>query len=291
MKLHLIDGTYELFRNYFGAPSARNKDGVEVGATRGLCRTLLSLVTKEGATHVACAFDRVIESFRNQLFPGYKTGAGMPPELWAQFPLAERAAHALGMVVWPMTDFEADDALASAAERFLQDGVEQILLCSPDKDLAQCVQGKRVVCLDRRRQILLDEEGVIAKFGVPPRSIPDFLALVGDSADGIPGIPRWGEKAASALLRHYVHLDRIPSQAADWEVKVRGAEALAEQLRTHLKEALLYRQLATLRRDAALHENLSDLEWKGARRKELETLCEEIGETRLIERVPRWRSA
>lgn len=287
--IHLVDGTYELFRNYFGAPSA-TVNGGEVGAVRGLCRTLLSLLTKEGATHVACAFDQVIESFRNTLFPGYKTGEGMPYQLWMQFPLAERAAHALGVVVWAMTEFEADDAIATGAARWAHaEGVSQVILCSPDKDLAQCVEGSRVVCLDRRREQTMDEAGVHAKFGVGPASIPDYLALVGDSADGIPGIPRWGEKAAAAVLARYLHIEEIPDDAARWEIKVRGAASLAESLRTRRQDAMLYKTLATLRRDVPLPERLEDLEWRGARRAALSALCQETGDSQLMARVPRWR--
>ena len=213
MRIHLIDGTYELFRAYYGAPGTLGPDGSEVGATRGILRSLLSLLREDGVSHVACAFDHVIESFRNDLFDGYKTGEGVPAELMAQFPLAERAAHALGLVVWPMVEFEADDALATAAARFaVSSDVEQILICTPDKDMAQCVSGSRIVCLDRMRRRILDEPGVAEKFGVSPASIPDWLALVGDDADGIPGVPRWGGKSASALLARYGHLEAIPDQ-------------------------------------------------------------------------------
>ncbi|MBP9948103.1 MAG: flap endonuclease, partial [Vicinamibacteria bacterium] len=210
MKVHLVDGTYELYRAYFGAPKAE-ASGREVGATRGILRSLLSLVREDGVSHVAVAFDHVIESFRNQLFAGYKTGEGVPEDLMAQFALAERASHALGIVTWAMIDFEADDALATGAARWATEpGVEQVLICTPDKDLAQCVDGRRVVRLDRMRRLLLDEEGVIAKFGVSPASIPDWLALVGDSADGIPGVPRGGEKAATALLARFGRSEGIP---------------------------------------------------------------------------------
>jgi LSD1 subclass zinc finger protein len=290
MKVHLLDGTYELFRNYFGAPSAKAPDGREVGATRGFCRTLLSLLTKEGATHVACAFDHVIESFRNQLFAGYKTGEGIDPELWGQAPLVERASYALGVVVWPMVEFEADDALATGAARWAEaPGVEQVLLCSPDKDLAQCVRGDRVVCLDRRRNLVLNEAGVREKFGVSPASIPDFLALVGDAADGIPGIPRWGEKASAAVLARYGTIDAIPEEASEWAVTVRGAASLAENLRKQRQEALLYRQLARLREDVPLKESLDDLAWRGARPEPLRAFCEELGDPNFFSRVSRWR--
>jgi 5'-3' exonuclease len=290
MRIHLVDGTYELFRAYFGAPSATGAAGAEVGAVRGLLRSLLALLREDGVTHVACAFDHVIESFRNELFDGYKTGAGVPAELMAQFPLAERAAHALGVVVWPMIEFEADDALATAAARFGDGGgVEQILICSPDKDLAQCVRGTRVVCFDRMRRRVLDDQGVVAKFGVAPASIPDWLALVGDDADGIPGVPRWGGKSAAVLLARYGHLEAIPDDEALWEVALRGAAALAQSLRAHREEVMLYRQLATLRGDVPLAEDLDDLRWRGARRSELASLCRDIGDERFLERVSRWR--
>ncbi|HEY5112795.1 MAG TPA: 5'-3' exonuclease H3TH domain-containing protein, partial [Coriobacteriia bacterium] len=208
MKIHLVDGTYELFRSHFGAPPKKSPDGREVGATAGLLRSLFMLVSTPGVTHVACAFDHVIESFRNDLFPGYKTGEGVEKALLDQFPLAERTVATLGIVVWPMVEFEADDALATAASRFKdQPGVEQVVICSPDKDLAQSVCGASVICWDRRRDIVLDEEGVIDKFGVRPHSIPDWLALVGDAADGFPGIPGWGAKSASAVLARFDHLE------------------------------------------------------------------------------------
>ena len=290
MRIHLVDGTYELFRAYFGAPSAAGPDGSEVGATRGILRSLLSLLREEGVSHVACAFDHVIESFRNDLFDGYKTGEGVPADLLAQFPLAERAAHALGVVVWPMVEFEADDALATAAARFGDSpNVEQVLICTPDKDMAQCVHGSRIVCFDRMRRRILDQPAVIAKFGISPASIPDWLALVGDDADGIPGVPRWGGKSASALLARYGHLDAIPDDKTQWGVVVRGAAALAETLRAHREEAFLYRRLATLRTDVPLVEEIEDLRWRGALRPELTSLCREIGDERFIERVHRWR--
>ena len=219
MKIHLVDGTYELFRNHFGAPPKTSPDGREVGATLGLLRSLLMLLTHPDVTHVGVAFDHVIESFRNDLFAGYKTGAGVDPDLLAQFPLAEEAVAALGVVVWPMVEFEADDALATAAARFNKNGsVEQILVCSPDKDLAQVVSGNKIVCWDRRRDIIIDEAGVVAKFGVTPPSIPDWLALVGDAADGYPGIPGWGAKSAAAVLAQYQHLESIPDDAGQWQV-------------------------------------------------------------------------
>ena len=289
MDIHLVDGTYELFRAYYGVPSAKAPDGREVGATRGLARSLLSLLRKEGATHVAVAFDHVIESFRNELFGGYKTGAGIDPELWGQFGLAEQITHALGLVVWPMVEFEADDVLATAARRFAQHGdVSRILICSPDKDLCQCVVGERVVCVDRRRKKLVDEDAVRAKFGVAPASMPDWLALVGDAADGIPGLPRWGAASSAKLLTEYGSIERIPDDSARWTVGVRGAAALAESLKIRRDEARLYKQLATLRTDVPLKESVAALEWRGARRTELEALCDRLGDRALLARVPRY---
>jgi 5'-3' exonuclease len=290
MKLHLVDGTYELFRAYFGAPPALSPAGAPVGAVRGFLRSLLSLLREDGVTHVGCAFDQVIESFRNTLFPGYKTGEGVPEDLLAQFPVAERGAFALGVVVWPMVEFEADDALSTAAARFSPDpGVEQILLCTPDKDLAQCVVGSRVVCFDRMRRRMLDDAGVREKFGVIPASIPDWLALVGDNADGIPGVPRWGERSASTVLSRFLHVDRIPADARDWGVNVRGAAALSESLESYRTEVALYRTLATLRTDAPVSETLDDLRWQGARQGELTAFCRETGDGELLERIQRWR--
>jgi 5'-3' exonuclease len=290
MRIHLVDGTYELFRAYYGAPKATGHSGTEVGATRGILRSLLALLREPGVTHVACAFDHVIESFRNDLFDRYKTSEGVDAALMAQFPLAERAAHALGLVVWPMVEFEADDALAAGAAKW-QDapGVEQILLCTPDKDMAQCVRGTRVVCLDRMRRRTLDEPGVVTKFGVAPSSIPDWLALVGDAADGYPGVPRWGEKSAAAVLAVYGHIEAIPDRESDWRVAVRGAASLATSLREHRDEAYLYRRLATLRTDVPLAEDLEDLRWRGARREDLTRLCREIGDEELLDRIARWR--
>lgn len=289
MKIHLVDGTYELFRNHFGAPPRKAPDGREVGATLGLLRGLLALLTTPGITHVACAFDHVIESFRNELYPGYKTGAGVDPSLLAQFPLAEEAAAALGLVVWRMVEFEADDALATAAARFKNDdGVEQIVLCSPDKDLAQLVSGNHVVMWDRRRNIVIDEAGVVEKFGVPPESIPDWLALVGDAADGFPGIPGWGEKSAAAVLARYGHLENIPEDPGAWGLGASRAARLAESLGQRQEEALLYRKLATLRYDAPLKEHLADLEWRGANER-LRGICYRLGDERFPERITRWR--
>jgi 5'-3' exonuclease len=289
VKVHLVDGTYELFRSYFGAPKAVY-NGVEVGATRGILRSLHALLRDPDVTHVGVAFDTVIESFRNDLFDGYKTSYGVPDDLMAQFPLAERATEALGMTCWRMIEFEADDALATYAARAAADPrVEQVVICSPDKDLRQCVRGTRVVCLDRLRKTIIDEVGVVEKFGIPPGSIPDWLALVGDDADGIPGVPRWGARSAAAVLATYGHVENIPDYALQWKVNTRGAAALAESLREHRIEVGLYKVLATLREDAPLGESLEDLEWRGASRAALNAFCIEIGDTEFLGRVERWR--
>jgi 5'-3' exonuclease len=280
IQVHLLDGTYELFRAHFGAPGRQSPSGQEVGATVGLLRSFAALLREPGVTHLGCAFDTVIESFRNDLFAGYKTGVGIDPALYSQFPLAERACEALGIVTWPMRDVEADDALATAAACLRNDAeVTRVLLCSPDKDLAQCVRGERVVLFDRRKQEALTEAGVVAKFGVPPASIPDYLALVGDTADGIPGIPRWGEKGAAALLARYGHLEAIPDDAGTWDVKVRGAAALAQHLAAQRDDARLFRTLATLREDVALSPPAQKqaLRWNGANAIALGTLCAELG--------------
>lgn len=288
MKIHLVDGTYELFRNHFGAPPKKAPDGREVGATLGLLRSLVALLVNPDVSHIACAFDHVIRSFRNDLFPGYKTGEGVDPNLTAQFPLAEKVVAALGVVVWPMVEFEADDALATAAERFKnKKTVDQIVICSPDKDLAQLVTGKRIVCWDRRREIILDEKGVMEKFGVQPYSIPDWLALVGDSADGYPGIPGWGAKSASKVLSVFGHLERIPNDPEQWGLGGRAAR-LAESLSRQWEQALLYRKLATLRKDVPLEENLSDLKWWGAG-EQLKKICRELGEERIPNRISNWQ--
>ena len=289
MRLHLVDGTYELFRAYFGAPKAFNRQGAEVGATRGILRSLFGLLSEPGVTHVGVAFDHVIESFRNDLFEGYKTSAGVPDDLLSQFPLAERAADALGLVVWPMVEFEADDVIGAAAAMWhgLPE-VEQIVICTPDKDMAQCVRGSRIVLLDRMRRKILDEPGVVEKFGVSPESIPDWLALVGDSSDGYPGVPRWGAKSAAAILSVYPHLEDIPVRESEWQVSVRGAASLAASLRDHRDEAFLYRRLATLRFDTPLNEELDDLRWRGARRQALTALCAELDDAAFLQRVSRW---
>jgi 5'-3' exonuclease len=260
VKVHLVDGTYELFRAFYGAPPMADADGREVGAVRGVERTLRALVEREGATHVAVAFDTVIESFRNRLFPGYKTGDGIDPVLWAQFPLVEEAVERAGFVVLRMVEFEADDALATLAARLEPDPrVEEIVICSPDKDLAQCIRGTRVVCRDRRQGITTDEAGLREKRGIAPWSVPDWLALVGDTADGIPGVPRWGEKSASAVLGRYEKLEAIPDDPGRWEIAVRGRDALATSLRERRADAGLYRTLATLRTDVPIDAGLDDL--------------------------------
>jgi 5'-3' exonuclease len=292
MDIHLVDATYELFRaHYSPRPPVRARDGSDVGAVVGLLYTLLTLLRDEGATHVGCATDRVIRSFRNDLYPGYKTDAGVPRELLAQFPLAEWAMEALGLAVWPMVELEADDALATAATRWGDaPGVERVWICTPDKDLAQCVRGDRVVLRDRRRERTIDSAGVVEKWGVEPASIPDYLALVGDSADGFPGLPGWGARSAAAVLAKFGRLEAIPADASDWHVDVRKAGTLATMLRDRRDEALLYRRLATLRTDAPLPQREPDeLRWLGARRDEFTALCEQLGQPRLAERPHLWR--
>lgn len=284
MNVHLVDGTYELFRAWFGAPQATAPDGREVGATRGFLRSMTALLHEPGVTHIGCAFDRTVESFRNQLFDGYKTGEGLEPDLFAQFPLAERVSASLGIATWPMVEFEADDALATAAARFVDEpGVDRVVICSPDKDLCQCVFEDRIVTLDRRRAITLDAEGVWAKFGVAPASIPDYLALVGDTADGIPGVPRWGAKSAATVLAKFNRIEEIPADPTTWGLKVRGA-ALSENLNAMREAAALYKRLATLRIDAPVEQSLGEMRWEGPDLSALEALCNEIGENRVLER-------
>jgi 5'-3' exonuclease len=252
-----------LFRHYYAVPSAREADGREVGAVRGVIASVLQLI-REGATHIGVATDHVIESFRNGLWPGYKTGEGIEPDLLAQFPLLEEALSAMGVAVWPMVEFEADDALASAAALAARDPrVDRVIVCTPDKDLAQCVRGTRVLQLNRLKRVLRDEEGVIAKFGVAPRSIPDYLALVGDSADGYPGLPGWGAKSTAAVLRRFGHLESIPNDWGDWHVNVTGAATLAATFARERDHAYLFRTLATLREDIPLFDSVDDLEWGG----------------------------
>jgi 5'-3' exonuclease len=263
MDVHLIDGTYELFRHYYAVPFAKDADGREVAAVRGVLTSVLGMITA-GATHIAVATDHVIESFRNQLWPGYKTSAGVEPELLAQFPLLEEALAAMGVVVWPMVEFEADDALAAAAAAAARDpSVDRVVICTPDKDLAQSVRGTRIVQLNRRTRTLYDEPAVVAKFGVRPASIPDFLALVGDAADGYPGLPGWGVKSTAAVLAKYGHLEAIPADWRTWSVNAANAGRLADTLAREHDRALLFRTLATLRTDIALFESVSDLQWHG----------------------------
>lgn len=287
MRLHLLDGTYELFRAYFGAPPRKAPSGEEIGAVHGLIASTLRLFDEDGVTHLAAAFDTEIRSFRNERFPGYKTEAGVPEELLAQFPWAEEALRAIGVVVWPMLEFEADDALATAAYLYSEQ-VEQVILMSPDKDLAQCVVGDQVVGFDRRKGVFVDETGVWDKFGVAPESIPDYLGLVGDSADGLPGVRGWGPKSSSMLLAEYRHIDQIPLDPSSWAPKVRGAERLVDSLREGMEAALLYRELATLRRDVPLRESLADLEWHGVPRQRFLEFCDRWGFGALRDRPTRW---
>lgn len=285
MQVHVVDGTWELFRAFYGAPSAKAPDGTEVGATRSFLRSMHRLASTPGVTHLAVAFDHVIESFRNDLFAGYKTGDGIDPLLLAQFPLVEEAARALGLVAWPMVEFECDDALATAAELYRRDPrVERVVICSPDKDLLQCIR-PGVVTWDRLRDVIYDEEKAQAKLGVPPASVPDFLALTGDAADGIPGLKGWGAKSTATVLTRYGKLEAIPDDAADWDIKVRGAAGLAKTLSDQRADALLYRTLATLRTDVPLAESLDDLGWKGPDRPALAALCERLGDRRFLELV------
>jgi 5'-3' exonuclease len=263
LDVHLIDGTYELFRHYYALPSARDRDGREIAAVRGVVTSVLGMINS-GASHVAVATDHVIESFRNQLWPSYKTGEGIDPDLLAQFPLLEDVLAAAGVVVWPMVEFEADDALAAAAAAAAEDPrVERVVICTPDKDLAQCVRGSRVVQLNRRTRVTLDEGGVLGKFGVLPESIPDYLALVGDTADGYPGLEGWGAKSSAAVLSRFVHLESIPADPREWRVNAANAGALARTLARDRDYALLFRTLATLRTDIPLFEDIEELRWRG----------------------------
>lgn len=263
MDVYLIDGTYELFRHFFAVPAAQDANGQEIGAVRGVVTSVLSMIAR-GATHLGVATDHVVESFRNDLYPGYKTSEGVAPELLSQFPILEEALAAMGVLVWPMVEFEADDALASAAEKAAQDNhVGQVFICTPDKDLGQCVVGTRVVQMDRRKELVRDEAGVIAKFGVNPRSIPDYLAVVGDSADGFPGVAGWGQKAAALVLSQYPHLEDIPKDWQEWHSSIKRARALSESLFSAWNDALLFRRLATLRADVPVFDAVEDLRWKG----------------------------
>jgi len=284
MNVHLIDGTYELFRYFFAVPSAKDNTGQEIGAVRGVLGSLFSMF-EAGATHLGVATDHVVESFRNDLYAGYKTSEGVAPELLSQFPILEDALIAMGVKVWPMTYFEADDALASAAAKSANDlRIEQIFICTPDKDLAQCVVGNRVVQVDRRREIVRDEAAIEAKFGVKPESIPDYLAVTGDSADGYPGIAGWGAKAAAAVFSRYAHLETVPRDCRDWDPSIKRAKGLAESLFRSWEDALLFRTLATLRFDAPVFESADELKWEGPR-PEFEKLCERLRAPDLYRRV------
>jgi len=284
MDVHLIDGTYELFRHFFALPSAFDGNGQEIAATRGVLASVLSMLER-GATHVGVATDHVVESFRNDLYPGYKTSEGVPPELLSQFPIVEQALEAMGVVVWPMVYFEADDALASAAAKAAQDDrVKQVLICTPDKDLSQCVVGTRVVQLDRRRKLLRDETGVVERFGIKPKSIPDYLAVVGDSADGYPGVAGWGVKAAALTLSQYAHLEDIPKSWQEWDPSIRKARALSESLFTAWNDALLFRTLATLRLDVPVFNSVDDLRWQGPRAS-FEKYCQRLKAPELLARA------
>jgi 5'-3' exonuclease len=284
MDVHLIDGTYELFRHFYAVPASADVNGHEVGAVRGVLASVLSMIER-GATHLGVATDHVVESFRNDLYPGYKTSEGVAPELLSQFPILEDALQAMGVVVWPMVEFEADDALASAAVQSAKDDrVGRVLICTPDKDLSQCVVGTRVVQLDRRRDILRDEAGVVAKFGVKPLSIPDYLAVVGDSADGFPGVPGWGQKAAALTLSQYPHLEDIPKEWRDWHPSIKRARALSESLVNDWNDALLFRTLATLRLDVPVFDTVDDLCWRGPRNN-FEEQCQRMKASDLLRRV------
>jgi len=289
MKIHLVDGTYELFRAHFGAPPKKAKDGLEVGATLGLVRSMMLLLSDPEVTHVAVAFDHVIESFRNKMYANYKSSEGVDPIILNQFPVAEKMVSALGMVIWPMVKFEADDAIATAVAKFKKvKSVDQIVICSVDKDLTQMVDGDRVICWDRRREITLNDKGVTEKFGVGPESIPDFLALVGDSADGYPGVQGWGEKSTATVLAQYKHIESIPDDPNKLGLSLGRATTLLENLKNSYKDALLFRELSTLRTDVPLKENLNDLKWQGAYPR-LKKLCNELNDERIPERITKWR--
>jgi 5'-3' exonuclease len=289
MKIHLVDGTYELFRAHFGAPPKKSLSGQEVGATLGLLRSMMLLLSDPEVTHVAVAFDHVIESFRNKMYSGYKSSEGVDPVILNQFPVAEAAIKALGLVTWPMVKFEADDAIASAVAKFKKvKSVEQIVICSVDKDLTQMVDGDRIICWDRRREITLNEKGVTEKFGVGPESIPDFLALVGDSADGYPGIQGWGEKSTSTVLAKFNHIEAIPKDPNKIPLGLGRATTLLENLQNNYKDALLFRELSTLRTDVPLKETLADLKWLGAYPR-LRKVCKELQSESVVDRVTMWR--
>lgn len=286
MQVHLVDGTYELFRHFFALPSHLDTDGNEMAAVRGVVGSVIGML-EAGATHVGVATDHVVESFRNDLYEGYKTGEGMEPTLLAQFHPLENLLGALGVAVWPMVEFEADDGMASAAAVAGADArVEQVFLCTPDKDLAQCVEGKRIVQLDRRKNLVIDEKGVIGKFGVPPASIPDYLALVGDTADGFPGLPGWGAKSSSAVLAQYGRVEDIPDDVDAWKVKPRGAARLASALAEGRDDAMLFKRLATLRRDAPVGRSPDDWRWPGPSR-HFAPMCEKLRADGLVRRAQR----
>lgn len=290
VKVFLIDGTYELFRQFYGRPGHLNKGLEEVGAVRGVLGSTLQLI-EEGATHIGVATDQVIESFRNHLYGSYKTGEGIDPSLKAQFPVLEEALMAMGVATWPMIEQEADDGLASAAKVAAADpNVEQVVIMTPDKDLAQCVTGSRVVQVDRRNNKVFDVEGVKEKFGVYPHSIPDYLALVGDSADGFPGLKGWGAKSTASVLAHYEHIENIPDDVADWEISCRGAGTLASVLRANRKEADLFKVLATLRTDPPVVNTVEEMRWNGPT-EEFEQVCNRLEQPRLLERAERLRES
>ena len=292
MKLHLVDATFELFRAFYSRPARHAPDGRPVNAVQGLIDSMLSLLREGDVTHIGAATDHVIESWRNDLYPGYKSSAGVDPDLLAQFADAERGLEALGMPVWRMVEDEADDAIAAAVARFgPDDRIEQIVICSVDKDLGQLVDGDRIVLRDRMRRVTYDEAGITAKFGIGPQSIPDYLALVGDSSDGFPGLPGWGAKSAATVLARWKHLEDIPASALDWEVPLRNASRLAATLDQQRADAVLFRRLAVLNRDARIEDvtlSLDDLEWHGVPRTRFTALCDELGFDTVRERVHRW---
>jgi 5'-3' exonuclease len=289
MDVYLIDGTYELFRHFFAVPAANDINGQEIGAVRGVLASVLSMIER-GATHIGVATDHVVESFRNDLYPGYKTSEGVAPELLSQFPILEEALDAMGVLVWPMVEFEADDALASAAAKAaLDERVNQVFICTPDKDLGQCVVGMRVVQLDRRNDLVRDEAGVVAKFGVGPQSIPDYLAVVGDSADGFPGVAGWGQKAAASVLSQYSHLESIPKDWKEWHPSIRRARGLSESLFGSWNDALLFRTLATLRLDVQVFDTVEDLRWRELQ-PNFEDYCRRMKAPELLRRARAARS-
>jgi len=286
MIVHLVDGTYELYRYFFAVPPHSNSEGREVGAVRGVLGSMLQML-EEGATHVGVATDHVVESFRNDLYEGYKSGEGIEEELRQQFELLEEVLHAAGFRVWPMVEYEADDGMgAAAAMAAADDRVEQVVICTPDKDLGQCVSGKRVVQLDRRQETVRDREGVIAKFGVPPESIPDYLGLVGDTADGFPGLKGWGAKSTATVLARYGHIEAIPDNADDWEVQVRSAKKLAETLSNSREDALLFRKIATIVTEIEGTGCVDEIEWRGPR-PGFEEACRRIDAPIAIQRIQR----